>query len=88
MQEKFTLPQFAAMVRRNYAEMTNAARVEFGAVTVEGGSALVQVFFFAQDGSARVFFYSLISEDEKWKIGGVEETDRLPPGPRLRGSHV
>ena len=83
VQQKFTLPQFEAMVRRDYAEMASAQRVEFGSVKVEGGVALVQVFLFAGDGSARVFLYSLIEEDGRWKIGEVEELNRYRPNERL-----
>lgn len=88
VQQKFTLEQFEAMVRRNYAEMANARRVEFGSVKVEGSTALVQVFFFAGDGSVRVFLYSLISEERGWKIGGVEELNRNRPSQQIAGTHV
>ena len=72
VQQKFTLPQFEAMVRRDYVEMAHAQRVEFGSVRVEGNTALIEVFFFGGD-AARVFVYSLIAEGDGWKIGGVEE---------------
>jgi hypothetical protein len=88
VQQKFTLPQFEAMVRRDYAEMANAHRVEFGFVKVEGGTAVVQVFFFTGDGDVRVFLYSLISEGGGWKIGGVEEMNHPQPIQQLTGTHV
>ncbi len=88
VQQKFTLPQFEAMVRRNYAEMAQARRVEFGSVKVSGSTALMEVFFFASDGAARVFVYSLISEDGGWKVGGVEELSRTLPSPRIEGTYV
>lgn len=88
VQQKFTLPQFESMVRRNYAEMANAQRVEFGSVRVDGATALVQVYFFASDSSVRTFVYSLIFEDDGWKIGGVEELSRYRPDQSLAGTHV
>lgn len=88
VQHKFTLPQFEAMVRQNYAEMANARRVEFGSVRTEGSTALVQVFFFAGDGSARVFLYSLIAEDGGWKVGGVEEISRYRSNQQVIGTCV
>ncbi|MFN2507670.1 MAG: DUF4864 domain-containing protein [Chthoniobacterales bacterium] len=88
VQQKFTLPQFESMVRRNYAEITQSHRVEFGSVKVEGGTALVQVFFFAEDGSVRAFLYSLVSEDDRWKVGGVEEIGPQNRRKRLAGMHV
>ena len=77
MQQKFTLPQFERMVRRNYTHLAEARRVEFGDVRVEGRSATVQVFFFTRGGSMRTFLYSLTAEGDVWKISGVDEL-RLP----------
>ena len=88
VQQKFTLPQFEAMVRRNYVEMARARRVEFGTVQMEGGTALLEVFFFASDGGARVFVYSIISEGGGWKIGGVEELSRSHPARLWTGTHA
>lgn len=88
VQHKFTLTQFEKMVRQNYPEMIRTQRVEFGVVKVQGGSALVQVFFFAENGSVRSFLYSFINEDESWKIDGVEELKGYRPGDRLAGSHA
>ena len=85
MQQKFTLPQFERMVRRNYAHMAAARRVEFGSVRVERGSATLEVFFFTRDGSVRTFLYSLTAENDSWKISGVKEVGnsrraRIPSG--------
>ncbi|MGI9086807.1 MAG: DUF4864 domain-containing protein [Chthoniobacterales bacterium] len=88
VQHKFTLPQFEKMVRQSYPEMTRAYRVEFGLVEVEGGSALVQVFFFAENGAVRSFMYSLIEEDDSWKINGVEELKNYRRNQSLAGSHA
>lgn len=79
VQQKFTLPQFEAMVRRDYAEMARAQRVEFGSVRIEGSTALVEVLFVGNDGAVRIFLYSLISEREGWKVGGVEALNRYRP---------
>ena len=85
MQQKFTLPQFERMVRRNYAHLAEAARVEFGQVQVGRGTAIVQVFFFTRHGSVRTVVYSLTAEGDVWKISGVEEIgealrSRVPGG--------
>jgi hypothetical protein len=88
VQQKFSLPQFEAMVRYNYAPLAGAHRVEFGSVKVQGGVAFVEVFFFAADGSARSYLYNLISEGESWKVAGVEELDRKRVPAVLGGSHA
>jgi hypothetical protein len=73
VQQKFTLPQFEAMIRRDYGDMTNAQRIEFGFVKVRGATAVVHVFFIGENGSTRSFLYSLSAEGNSWKINGVQE---------------
>ena len=85
VQQKFTLPQFEAMVRRNYGEIaTPAGGIWFGAGGRKHGAG--GGFFLARDGSTRVFLYSLISEAGGWKIGGVEEINRCRPSRAPAGS--
>lgn len=88
VQQKFTVRQFAEMVRQNYPEMTRAYRVEFGMARVQGASAVVQVFFLAANGSVRSFIYHLTSESNSWKIDRVQELKGYRPNERLAGSHV
>lgn len=86
MQQKFTLPQFERMVRRNYGHVANARRVEFGSVRVDGADATVEVFFFARTGEMRAFLYSLTAEGRSWKISGVEELETWRQARRPAGS--
>ncbi len=88
VQQKFTMPQFEAMIRRDYGEMTNAERIEFGLVKVNGSAAVVHVFFCGADGSVRSFLYSLIAEGGSWKINGVQPTQSAPAGHRSAGLHI
>lgn len=83
VQQKFTPPQYEAMIRHDYGEVAGAQRIEFGFVKVNGPSALVQVFLRDTNGSIRAFLYSLIAEGEVWKINGVQ-----PMEPTPRGLHV
>ena len=88
VQQKFTGPQFEAMIRRDYGEMTSAQRIEFGFVKVVGSAAVVQVLVVGETGSARSFLYSLVAEGDSWKINGVRQTQSGPPGPRSAGLHI
>ncbi|HSP45961.1 MAG TPA: DUF4864 domain-containing protein [Chthoniobacterales bacterium] len=83
VQQKFTPPQYEAMIRRDYADVAGAQRIEFGFVKVSGVSALVQVFFRDADGSIHAFLYSFIAEGDAWKINGVQ-----PMEPTPRGLHI
>lgn len=87
VQQKFTLPQFERMIRRNYPGLAGADRIEFGAVRVHGASATVQVFFINGSTTARSFIYTLIAEDGAWKIDGAEEV-RVQPARTLSGLHA
>lgn len=88
VQQKFTMPQFEAMIRRDFGDMTNTQRIEFGFVKVNGSSAVVQVFFVNEAGWARSFLYSLIAEGDSWKINGVQPMRTAPPGQRSAGLHI
>jgi hypothetical protein len=80
VQQQFTVPQFEAMIRREYGEMTNAKRIEFGFANVDGSTAVVHVFFIGKNGSTRSFLYSLSAEGDSWKINGVQPMQSTPPG--------
>ena len=88
VQQKFTVPQFEAMIRRDYGDMMNAQRIEFGFVKIIGSAAVVQVFFVSESSSTRSFLYSLTAEGDSWKISGVQPMQSGPPGHRPAGLHI
>ncbi len=88
VQQKFTLTQFEKMIRQRYPEIMRERRIEFGLVRLEGENAFVQVFFFAADGTARSFLFSLINEEDAWKIDGVEEVGSGRWPETLTGTHA
>ena len=71
------------MIRRDYAEVAGAQRIEFGFVRVNGSTAVVQVFLRDGNGAIRAFLYSFIAEGGAWKINGVQ-----PMEPTPRGLHI
>ncbi len=87
VQEKFSRTQFELMIRRDFASMTEAAKVEFGAVEIAGATAAVQVFLTTADGATRLYLYSFSAERDGWKIDGVQSLARQPvrhlPGMRI-----
>ncbi len=87
VQHKFSRSQFELMVRRDFSPMTQARRVEFGAVHIAGGAALLRVFLTAPDGAVRGFLYSFTAEPDGWKIDGVQSLGKEPflrlPGVRI-----
>ncbi len=88
VQQRFTLTQFKSMIRREYGTITQPRRVEFGFVKVHGGDALVQVFFFDEDGMNHPFLYTLVAEDGDWKISGVQPMRSAPRVHQFSGLRV
>ncbi len=78
MQQKFSLPQFEAMIRADYTDITQAERIEFGVVKSREHHALIQVFFIGHDGGVLPCIYSLIYENGGWKIDGARMLPRWP----------
>jgi hypothetical protein len=85
VQQKFTPPQYEAMIRRDYGDLSGAQRIEFGFVKVAGSSAVVQVYFCGANGYIRSFLYSLVAEGDSWKINGVQP---MQIGDRPVGLHI
>lgn len=85
VQQKFTAPQYEAMIRRDYGDLSGAQRIEFGFVKVSGATAVVQVYFCGANGYIRSFLYSFVAEDEAWKINGVQP---MQIGDRPVGLHI
>lgn len=85
VQQKFTVPQYEAMIRRDYGDLSGAQRIEFGSVKMHGSTAVVQVFFCSAHGVVRSFLYSFVAEDDSWKINGVQH---LQFGTRPKGLHI
>ena len=85
VQQKFTAPQYEAMIRRDYGDISGAQRIEFGFAKVSGSTAVVQVFVREANGSVRAFLYSLIAEGDSWKINGVQPQRS---GFRRAGLHI
>ncbi len=87
VQQKLSRAQFEQMIRRDFACMTQAGKVEFGAVEVAGAMAMMQVYLTTTDGTTRAYLYSFTSERKGWKIDGVTPLG-LQPTRRLPGLHI
>ena len=85
VQQKFTAPQYEAMIRRDYGDLSGAQRIEFGYMKVSGATAVVQVYFCGANGYLRSFLYSFVAEDDSWKINGVQP---MQIGDRPVGLHI
>ncbi|MEA3210150.1 MAG: hypothetical protein QOE70_3207 [Chthoniobacter sp.] len=84
-QERFNIEAFSDLARTEYPGISRAERVEFGAVRFDGQHAIVPVYFFLPDGDVIPCVYSLVNEENAWKIDGARVLKRWPAGRRLGG---
>ena len=84
-QEKFNLASFTDLARTEYPGLVRATRVEFGAVRFEGRRASIPAYFFLPEGDIVPCIYSLIREEDGWKIEGARVLKRWPSNRRLGG---
>jgi hypothetical protein len=84
-QERMNMEAFSELARTDYPGISHAERVEFGAVRFDGRHAMVPVYFFLPNGDLVACVYSLVSEENGWKIDGARVLRRWPAGRRLGG---
>jgi Domain of unknown function (DUF4864) len=84
-QEKFNIEAFSDLARTEYPGLRRARRVEFGALRFEGRRAIIPAYLFMDDGDIIPCIYSLVNEDDVWKIDGARVLRRWPAGRRLGG---
>ncbi len=84
-QEKFDLESFADLARTDYPALLRATRVEFGQTKFRGRSAFLSAYFIMPDGDIVPCMYSLVRENDSWKIDSVRVLPRWPSNRRLGG---
>lgn len=87
-QERFNIEAFAEMAHTEYPGLLQADRVEFGAVRFQGRHAVMPAYFFLPGDDVIPCVYSLVHEDDVWKIDGVRVLRRWPVGRRLSGTRL
>ncbi len=84
-QERFNIESFTDMARIEYPGLVNAQHVEFGAVRFDGAHAYIPAYFFLEEGDIVPCIYTLVREEDGWKIDGVRVLKRWPSNRRLGG---
>jgi hypothetical protein len=87
-QERFNIEAFAEMAHTEYPGLFQAERVEFGAVRFQGRHAVMPAYFFLPGDDVIPCLYSLVREDDVWKIDGARVLRRWPAGRRLSGTRL
>jgi len=85
IQQRFPLERFAGMARNDYARVVKSGRVEFGAWQRQGRRAVVEVFYISRDGTVLPCLYTLVYEEEAWKIDGMRWVKAWQSAQPMRG---
>lgn len=88
LQEKYNLETYTDFARYDHPELRRAERLEFGPIRAEGRRAMVPVYFFFPNGELIPVAYSLVREEEGWKIDGVRVHSRRPAEHQLSGTRL
>ena len=87
-QEKFNIEAFTDLAHTEYPGLMRAQRVEFGVARFEGRRAFISAYFFLEEGDIVPCVYSLIREEDGWKIDGARVLKRWPSNRRLGGTRA
>jgi hypothetical protein len=87
-QERVNRESFNDLARSEYPALVRAVRVEFGVVRFEGRHATMPAYFFLPEGDIVPCVYSLIREDDGWKIDTARVLKRWPSNRRLGGTRA
>jgi len=86
--QKSDLMQLETAILLHDTVKSGCNRIEFGSMKMEGGTALVEVFYFARDERMLPFLYKLVPEKDSWKVVSVERMWSMSRSHPLRGLHV
>lgn len=88
LQGKLDVEGYADFARHDHPELRRAERIEFGPVLTTGLRASVPTYFFFSNGEVIPCVYSLIHEEDAWKIDAVRVHPRWPAHQPLRGTRL
>lgn len=88
LQEKYNVETYTDFARYDHPELRRAARLEFGPIRAEGRRAVIPVYFFFGNGELIPAAYSLVREEDGWKIDAVRVHARWPADHQLRGTRL
>jgi len=84
-QEKFNIEAFTDLAHTEYPGLVRAQHVEFGAVRFDGPHAYIPSYFFLEEGDIVPCIYTLVREEDGWKIDSLRVLKRWPSNRRLGG---
>ncbi len=86
IQQRFTVEQFARMVRLDYPTLLQATQAEYGPVEARGNHAAIRVYLIGRDGLVMPCLYQLVREHDRWRIDGASLLQAWPSACRMAGT--
>ena len=88
VQERFTLVQYVSKIRTEYGRISQPQNLQFGSTSLEYHRAMVEVYFLSARGQVTPALFTMIQENEIWRIENFEIFETWPLGRGLTGCSV
>lgn len=88
VQEHFTLIEYETKIRTEYGRISQPQRLHFGSTSLEYHRAMVEVYFLSPHGQVTPAVFSMIQENDVWRIENFEVFETWPLGRGLAGSSI
>ena len=86
IQQRFTVDEFARMVRDDYPTLLETNQAEYGPIQTRGKHAAIRVYLIGRDGLVMPCLYQLVRERAGWRIDGARILRAWPSTARLAGT--
>lgn len=88
MQQRYDLLKFSEKARADFGAILRCKNLEIGYCRANSRHARLQVYFIDARGLVTPCIYSLVRENEEWKVDGVRFQPRWQEGRRLTGTRA
>jgi hypothetical protein len=88
VQEHFTLIQYVSKIRTEYGRISQPQKLQFGPTSLEYHRTMVEVYFMSARGQVTPALFTMIRENDIWRIENFEVFETWPLGRGLAGCSV
>jgi hypothetical protein len=88
VQEHFTLIQYVSKIRTEYGRISQPQKLQFGSTSLEYHRATVEVYFLNARSQVTPALFTMIQENDIWRIENFEVFETWPLGRGLAGCSV
>jgi hypothetical protein len=88
VQERFTLIQYVSKIQTEYGRIFQPQKLEFGSTSLEYHRAMVEVYFLSARGQVTPALFTMIKENDLWRIENFEVYETWPLDRQLAGFRI